>query len=243
MSSLFRRLWHGLRQSRHDAELREELESHRALRQAQLERDGLTQAEAADASRRALGNVLLTREDARGEWVAPLIDEFWQDLRLSTRRLTKRPVFASAAVLMFALGIGANTAVFSVVETLLLQQLRVPRSDELFSLVRVGLRERGESFSFPAFTFVKANAQVLGEIAGYATRVARVRTYGGAADIGVHLVSNDYFRVLQVAPSAGRSLDDVTDGDILAVAVVSDALPSAIPGSQRQSRGRAYHDQ
>jgi hypothetical protein len=61
--------------------------------------------------------VLLTREDARREWVAPLIDDFWQDLRLSTRRLVKRPIFASAAILTFALGIGANTAVFSVVET------------------------------------------------------------------------------------------------------------------------------
>src|SRR4029077_12342318 len=118
----------------------------------------------------------------------------------------------------------ANTAVFSVVETLLLQQLRVPRSHELFSLVRVGARERGESFSFPAFTFVKANAHVLGEIAGYATRVARVTTYGGAADVGVHLVSNDYFRMLQVAPSVGRTLDDVTDWDVRAAAVVSDAF-------------------
>lgn len=224
MAAFLRRLWYLLRLSRHDAELREELEAHRALRQAHLERDGLTPTEAARGSRRALGNVELTREDVRSEWVAPLIDDFWQDLRLSARRLVKGPVFAATAVLTFALGIGANTAVFSVVETLLLQQLRVPRPDELFSLVRVGARERGESFSFPVFTFLKANAQGLGEIAGYATRVARVRTNGGAPDVGVHLVSNDYFRVLQVAPSIGRTLDDITERDVLAVAVVSDAF-------------------
>ena len=145
MRAFFRRLWHVLRQSRHDAELREELEAHRALRQAQLERDGLTPTEAARSSRRALGNVLLACEDVRGEWVSPLIEDVWQDVRVSARRLTRRPVFAAAAVLTFALGIGANTAVFSVLETLLLQQLRVPRPEELFSLVRVGARDRASA--------------------------------------------------------------------------------------------------
>ena len=65
MRTWFRRLAYVLRQSRHEAELREEIELHRSLRAEQLERDGLTPHEAADASRRAIGNVLLAREDAR----------------------------------------------------------------------------------------------------------------------------------------------------------------------------------
>jgi putative ABC transport system permease protein len=224
MGSFFRRLWYLLRRSRHDAELREELEAHRALRQARLERDGLTPAEAEDGSRRALGNVTLAREDVRGVWIAPLIDDFCQDLRLSGRRLVSRPVFASAAILTFGLGIGANTAVFSVAETLLLRQLPVPRPDELFSFVRVGARERGESFSFPAFAYVQSNAHSLGDVAGYATRLAHVTANGREVDVGVHLVSGGYFRVLQVAPSIGRALDDVNEQDAPAVAVVSDAF-------------------
>ena len=60
-----RRLAYLLQQSRHDAELREEMEAHRALRAEQLEREGLSAREAADASRRAIGNVLLARDDAR----------------------------------------------------------------------------------------------------------------------------------------------------------------------------------
>src|SRR5439155_6216434 len=113
---------------------------------------------------------------------------------------------------------------FSVVETLLLEHLRVPRPEELFAFVRVGARERGESFSFPAFTFLKANAQTLGEIAGYAPRVGRVRTNDTEADLGVHLVSDDYFRVLRVTSTLGRTLDDVRGADNLTAAVVSDGF-------------------
>ena len=58
-----------------------------------------------------------------GAWIAPVLEDFVQDLRLSVRRLARRPVFALAVVATFALGIGANTAVFSVAETLLLRQL------------------------------------------------------------------------------------------------------------------------
>ena len=68
MNTIFRRLLHFLRRSRHDADLREEIETHRALRQAALERDGLGSADAAWASQRAMGNVTLAVEDARDVW-------------------------------------------------------------------------------------------------------------------------------------------------------------------------------
>ena len=67
MPTLFRRLLHLVRRSHHDADLREEMETHRSLRQEKLERDGAAPAEAEAASRRAFGNVALAREDARGK--------------------------------------------------------------------------------------------------------------------------------------------------------------------------------
>ena len=84
MGNWFRRLAYLLRQSRHEAELREEIELHRALRAAQLEREGLTPQEAADASRRAIGNVLLAREDARQVWLGSWAT-WWQAVRYGLR--------------------------------------------------------------------------------------------------------------------------------------------------------------
>ena len=74
MSTMFRRLLHFLRRSRRDAELREEIEAHRALRQDALQRDGLAPEDAARASRRALGNVALAVEDARDVWMMRTAD-------------------------------------------------------------------------------------------------------------------------------------------------------------------------
>ena len=90
MGTWLRRLAYLFRQSRHDAELREEIEAHRALRAAHLERDGLTSQEAADASRRAIGNVLLAREDVREVWLGSWAT-WWQDVRYGLRTLPQEP--------------------------------------------------------------------------------------------------------------------------------------------------------
>ena len=109
MNTLFRRLLHLFRWSRHDADLREEIETHRSLRQDALERGGLAPADAAAASRRALGNVTLAIEDSREVWLVRAIDEVGQDVRIALRGLRKNPSFAFAAIGTLALSIGANT--------------------------------------------------------------------------------------------------------------------------------------
>ena len=81
MNTLFRRLLHLLRWSRHDADLREEIEAHRSLRQDALERDGLGPDDAAHASRRAMGNITLAVEDAREVWAMRALDHARQDVR------------------------------------------------------------------------------------------------------------------------------------------------------------------
>jgi putative ABC transport system permease protein len=128
---MIRRLLYFLRRSRRDTDLREEIETHRALRQTALERDGFAPEDAAWASRRAVGNVTLAVEEARDVWVVRAIDEIWQDVRLALRR---SPSFAFAAVCTFALGIGANTAIFAIVDAALFKPLPYRDPDELVAV-------------------------------------------------------------------------------------------------------------
>jgi hypothetical protein len=133
MGNWFRRLAYLFRQSRHDADLREEIEAHRALRAAHLERDGLTPAEAEAASRRAIGNVLLAREDVRDVWLGSWAT-WWQDVRYGLRTLRKNPAFTVVAMLTLALGIGVNAGIFVVVNGVLFRDLPVPGARQVMSI-------------------------------------------------------------------------------------------------------------
>ena len=121
MLTLLRRLWYSLRRSRHDADLLEEIETHRALRQDALERDGVTPEDAAQASRRSLGNVTLAVEDAREAWVSRSFDSVRQDVRIALRGLRKSPAFSVVAILSLATGIGATTTIFTFVNAVFLR--------------------------------------------------------------------------------------------------------------------------
>ena len=94
MKTLFQRLLYLFRWSRQGADLREEIETHRSLRQEALERDGLGADDAAHASRRAIGNVPLAIEDSREVWAMRALDHTRQDVRDAVRGLRKSPGFA-----------------------------------------------------------------------------------------------------------------------------------------------------
>lgn len=99
-----------------EAALIEELEAHRALAQEELQRAGLTPAEAAAESRRRLGNVLLAREDAREVWIVRWVDRLRRNVRHATRGLVREPAYALTAILTLGLGTAALTTVFSVAD-------------------------------------------------------------------------------------------------------------------------------
>ena len=114
MSTLFRRLAFWLRHRQVQDDLSAEMEFHRAAHQRALERNGLSAPDARAESLRAMGNVTLAREDARGVWLAPWIESVWQDVAYAVRALWRQPGFAVLAVGALTAGIGLNSSLFTV---------------------------------------------------------------------------------------------------------------------------------
>ena len=101
---------------------------------------GLTRQAATAAARRAFGNVTLVREDSRDVWRWRVLDEVAGDIRYAVRQLRRAPSFAAAAILTLAIGIGANSAVFSVVNAVVLRPLPFPSPDRLVSVELMNVR-------------------------------------------------------------------------------------------------------
>jgi predicted permease len=209
MKSWLRRVAYLLRQSRHDADLREEIEAHRALRAAHFEREGLTTPQAADASRRAIGNVLLAREDVREVWLGSW-PTWWQDIRYGLRTFRRNPAFTAVAVLTLALGIGVNTGIFTVVNAVLFRELSAPAAHELVSMFQMveGVPDRiGEDqFSTSEYFAYRDRVKTLSGLAAYGNAMGEA-TLGGDTPRRIlgTLVSCNFFSVLQQPPALGRA--------------------------------------
>ena len=206
MSALLRRLLYFLRRSRHDADLRDEIESHRAHRQDALAREGLEPDAAAWASRRAIGNVTLAVEDARDVWAARALDHMQQDVRAAVRGLRKSPGFAVVAIGTLALGIGANTALFSIFSSLILRPLPV-RDPGSLALLTNG------SWSYPIWKEIRARETELFDGAFAWSGDSFDLSPSGQSDLvdGAY-VSGRLFDVLGVTAIRGRMITPADDG-------------------------------
>src|SRR5690606_1400328 len=199
------RLLYALRRSRHDAELREEIETHRAHRQAALEREGLAPEDAARASRRAIGNVTLAVEEARDVWVVRAVDSVWQDVRAAVRGLRKSPGIAVIAIGTLALGIGANTALFSIFHSLMLRPLPVRDPGSLALLA-------GGSWTYPIWEEMKRfDGELFDGVVAWAEESFDLSQGGRTELVNGAFVSGRFFDVLGVAPARGRMLTPADD--------------------------------
>jgi predicted permease len=205
MSTLLRRLMYFLRRSREDADLRDEMESHRAHRQDALEREGLEPDAAAWASRRAIGNVTLAVEEARDVWAIRVLDSLRQDVRAAVRGLRKSAGFSAVVIGTLALGIGANTSLFSIFNSLIMRPLPV-RDPGSLALLTDG------SWSYPVWQEIRARAGDLFDGAfAWSGESFDVAQSGRAVIVDGAYVSGHFFDVLGVPAFRGRMLTTADD--------------------------------
>ena len=164
-----------------------------------------------------------------------LLADAWQDIRYAARMLRKQPAFTAAAVITLALGIGANTAIFSLINAVLLRTLPVHDADSLFFV-----RPKGNVvFSYPEFAELRDTQQVFDGLIAWGGNQTSLNADGATDLVGGSIVSGNFFDVLGVRAAHGRALttaDDVTPG-AHPVAVISDGCGS--DGSASAKRVRA----
>lgn len=225
---LWRRLRDWMRCDQLTDELGEELRFHETLLARDRRAEGMNPDEAAWAARRQLGNRTAITEATRSLWTLRLVDDAVQDVRYAARSLRRTPVFTAVAVLTLALGVGANSAVFSVVRGALLRPL--PFRDPGRLLLLSYQQRIGATWGTPGlldrhFDIVRQGASSFEAMATFTMRQATLTRAGDPARLGVVGVSPDFFTVLGVPPALGRLFDSAEiAGAGAPVAVLSDAL-------------------
>jgi len=201
-----------LRNGTAERELAREIDSHLALIQEDFERRGLSPGQAKQAALRAYGGVELAKELHRETRSFMWIEQLLRDLRYGSRGLLRNPGFAAVAVLSLALGIGANTAIFSLIEAILLRQLPVSEPTQLMLLTRAapGNSPVG-SFSYPRYERLRDSQEAFSGILAWSNPEFDVRVGQEVTRVSANYVSGNYFQVLGVQPWAGRMLIPADD--------------------------------
>ncbi len=244
---MLRRLRYWIESAKRSEALREEMELHLAEKAAELQADGMTAERARSEARRRFGNVGLKHEESREIWVTRFWSELGQDVRYGCRTMTANKAFSALAVLSLALGIGANTAIYSFMESILLRSLPVADPESLVVLnwhsrpPQEGSREwvihglqglfwPGDKgtlvsgiFPYAAFETLREGNPVFSTLFGYFDGLNRnLAVRGQAASASSEYVTGDYFRGLEVLPAAGRLINSEDDrAGAAAVAVIS----------------------
>src|SRR5690349_4210946 len=137
-----------------DEDLDRELRAHLDQEADEQREAGLSAAEARDAAQRAFGSVLRTTEDTRATWRFAWIERIWRDAAYALRLMRRSPGFTCVVVLSLALGIGANSAIFSVMDAVVLKSLPVKNPEQLYLLWPSGTKGTG-AFSYPGFDVLR----------------------------------------------------------------------------------------
>jgi putative ABC transport system permease protein len=197
-----------LRRSQAESELDEELRYHIEQQTEQNIRLGMNPEEARVAARKAFGGVEQAKEQSRDSRGVRWLEDLWQDLRFNARMLMKNPGFTSIAVLMLALGIGANAAIFSVVYAVLINPFPYPAGNRLTTLYTTrdlapGML-RTDTVSTGIFVDWRAQQQSFSEMFAFADSYARLTGAKGAAFLPGFAATARFFETLGVKPILGR---------------------------------------
>jgi len=246
---LTRRLRYWMESAKRSEALHEEMELHLAEKAAELQADGMTAERARAEARRRFGNAGLKQEESREIWMTRFWSEFGQDVRYGCRTMIANKAFSALALLSLALGIGANTTIYSFMESILLRSLPVADPESLVVLnwhsrppqnankewVHVmhgvqGVAWPGEKgamvsgmFPYGAFETLRDENPVFSTLFGYFNGLHHnLAVRGQAMSANTEYVTGEYFRGLAVPPAAGRLIDSADDRPGAApVAVIS----------------------
>ena len=197
MGELWRRLAYLFRRGQFDRDLDEEMRAHLEMKS---EREG------GDAARRQFGNVTLLKEVSREMWGWSSLEKLAQDVRYGVRLLMRSPGFTAVAILALAVGIGANTAIFSVVNAVLLRPLPYKDSDRLVAVWRYNVQRRQLNTVPPAdYRDWKDQSRVFEDLAYSWDEQYTLAGSGAPESLFGYAFSSNFFSVLGASPLLGRT--------------------------------------
>jgi predicted permease len=208
-----------------DADLDEELQAHIELATEENKKRGMPEEEARTVALRSFGGVTQTREQYRMERGLPFLEALVRDVRYTLRQLRKSPGFTVTAILTLAVGIGGMTAVFSVVEAVLLRPLPFPNSSQLISLHEwVGEDPHEYNVTAPDILIFQRESKAFSGEGGYISAGYDVTGAGAPFHAAAERMSASVFPVLGVDPFLGRTFTPEEDTHAAPVTVISYAL-------------------
>jgi predicted permease len=208
LSDLFQRLRALFRRSAIERELDDELRFHVDHQVEAYVRSGMRRDEAHRRAQLEFGTVDQVKEEYRDALGVRLLDDLWRDLGYAIRTLRRSPGFAVTAIMSIALGVGANTLVFSVVNGLVLKPLPISDPDRVVFVQRVG---PFVSHSFPLYRDLRDRNVAFDSLAGYRITMMEVDANDSATHEWGYLATGNYFDLLGVTPAAGRFFHQADD--------------------------------
>jgi putative ABC transport system permease protein len=225
-------------------DLSEEIRQHLEEKADVLIAQGMSRRDAELAARREFGNVTHIEERGREAWMWPLAESLWADAKFAIRQLAKNLGFASAAVTTLALGIGATTAIFSMVEAVLLRPLSFPDSNRLVWIDQQDHSLPGvaaESLSYPDYFDWRAQNHTLSGIASYFDTGVTYQSERGSQRIDAQTISSNLFDVLGVTPMLGRDFNWNDEKPGNRVTMLSYSFWKSEFGSDKDIAGKVIH--
>jgi len=207
--SLWRQFTHGIRvlgnRKAADQETVDEVTHYLEEATAAHVSKGLAPEEARRAARMELGGTMAVREEVRSYGWENFVETLFADLRYAVRRLVRNPSFAAVSVLTLALGIGASTAIFSVVDAVLLRALPYRNPQQIVRIWEQAPNGHRMNLADPNFDDFRAQNNTFADLAAYEDLLLSVS--GGSEPVRVHVgeVSSSFFRTFGVEPVRGRS--------------------------------------
>jgi len=221
-----------------DDDLGEEMRSHVEFLIDENIARGMAPDEARAAARRHFGNQMTTRERAREAWQFPRLETVLQDLRYGLRGIRKSPAFALVVILTLALGIGANTAIFSVVYAVLLRPLPYPSGERLVRLAEAVPEATGISVTWINFQHWRGENHAFEDLAGFQTADLTLTGRGEAVLTHAGMVTSRFFHLIGARPLLGRLFAEADDRpDAAPAAVVTSEFWSKTLGGNPQAIG------